>query len=183
MPRKPRSEEAGAIHHVFARGVERRRLFIDAADYSHYLGELGRITKRQGWNVLSFCLMPNHVHLLIETPEPNLGQGMQRFHGLYAAGFNERHERTGHLFERRYGNVRVRSDAQLLAAATYISLNPVKAGLCQQPQDWPWSSDAPAIRAGAPTWLALNRLLELYSAWDDGPLAEYAAAIDRRSGV
>jgi REP element-mobilizing transposase RayT len=171
VPRKPRHEQPGGIHHVFARGVERRLIFLGEADYAHYLNQLGRVTRRQGWN------------LLIETPDPNLGRGIQRLHGLYAAGFNERYERTGHLFERRYGNVPIRDDAQLLTATTYIALNPVKAELCRQPQDWPWSSHAAMFSGQVPPWLASERLTELFSEPAAAPLAAYAAAIDRRTGV
>jgi len=72
-----RDEEGGAIHHVWARGVNRRPLFVDEDDYERYIRMLAKTVERYHWRLLGFCLMPNHVHLLIETPEPNLGSGMQ----------------------------------------------------------------------------------------------------------
>src|SRR5215208_6925294 len=102
MPRPLREEHAGAIYHVFARWVNQDRIFVDDEDYSRYTAILGATAEEQEWNCLGYCLMPNHVHLLIETVEPNLAQGMQSLHGTYAATFNARHVRVGHLFQDRY---------------------------------------------------------------------------------
>ena len=99
MPRRPREELADAIHHVYARGNDRRAIYLDDGDRAAYLAMLGRVVVMKGWRCLAYCLMDNHVHLLIETPEPNLGSGMQRLHGLYAQSHNERHGRSGHLFQ------------------------------------------------------------------------------------
>jgi putative transposase len=145
MPRKPRHEEAGAVHHVYARGVDGRDIFLNTFDREHYLHLLGRAVVECGWNCLGYCLMKNHVHLLLETPEPNLAMGIQRVHGLYAQEFNERHGRVGHLFQARYGSSRVRTEAHLGALVDYLALNPVEAGFC----DWPWSSHGAAARRAA----------------------------------
>jgi putative transposase len=158
MPRPPRTEEAGAIHHVFARGVRSAALFIDDEDRRRYLRLLGRATRKQRWNCLQFCLMTNHVHLLVETPEPNLGVGMSRLHGDYAQGFNERHGTKGHVFQGRYGAVRVRDDAQLVTVIRYLDNNPREGGL---PPDWPWCSPTPLRGGPGPPWLALERLRAL----------------------
>jgi hypothetical protein len=90
--------------------------------------------------------MGNHVHLLIETPEPNLGKGMHRLHGAYAQSFNHRHEKTGHVFDRPYGANLVQSDVELWVIVAYIAANPVVAGLCATPEAWPWSSYASVSR-------------------------------------
>lgn len=102
--------------------------------------------------------MTNHVHLLVETPEPNLGVGMRRLHGDYGLRFNQRHGTVGHVFQGRYGSVRVKDDAQMVTAVRYIDRNPVKAGLGA---DWPWSSSAAMRGATAPPWLAIDRLRSL----------------------
>ena len=83
--------------------------------------------------------MTNHVHLLVKTIEPSLGTGMQELHGRYAQEFNFRHERRGHLFQSRYGSTRIEDDVQMLAVTRYIARNPVEAGLCANPGDWPWT--------------------------------------------
>ena len=175
MPRKPREEEAGAIVHVFARGNNRQRIFRCDYDRELYLSLLGQVVARQGWLCLSYCLMHNHVHLLVETPEPNLATGMQRLHGLYAQTFNKRHRRCGHVFQGRFGGNRVKTDEQLLTAARYIALNPVEASMCDAPAEWPWSSHAAVVgRVAGPRWLAIERLLGFFAMWGGEPRARYA---------
>jgi REP element-mobilizing transposase RayT len=164
MPRPPREELAGAIHHVFARGNAKGRIYLDDADRERYLAIFGRAVVRQRWRCLAYCLMDNHVHLLLETPTPNLGRGMQWAHGLYAQAFNRRHDRAGHVFQGRFGAVRVKSDAQLLLVARYIARNPVEGGLCGEPGDWPWSSHATAFDRAGPAWLDTPRLLDFFGA-------------------
>lgn len=164
MARKPREDVEGAIQHVFARGVVRRPIFNDEQDRRTYLSLLGVVVCVTGWRCLSFCLMENHVHLLVETPKANLGAGMQRLHGDYARFFNKRHGASGHVFQGRYGAVRVTTNEQLLVTAAYIAHNPVEAGLCDRPEQWPWSSSAAEAREWTPRWLAVDRLRALLRA-------------------
>jgi putative transposase len=153
-----RNEIAGATYHVIARGVDRRRIFVDEQDWLAYLRLLAMVVERQGWHLLCYCLMPNHVHLLIETPTTNLGNGMQLLHGQYARAFNARHKRKGHLFETRYLSPLV--DGRGLArTAAYIVANPVAAGLCRDAAGWRWGSHAAVVRPDrAPSWLAHDLL-------------------------
>src|SRR3712207_4617377 len=104
MARKPRVEFAGAIHHVWARGNDRRAIFRDDRDRLTYLRLLGRAVVWKRWRCLAYCLMDNHVHALIETPRPNLASGVQWVHGHYGRIFNDRHGHTGHVFQGRYGS-------------------------------------------------------------------------------
>ena len=180
MPRKPREEVAGGVFHVFARGNRREDIYVDDLDRHVYLDLLARVGGRQRWLCLAYCLMDNHVHLLLETPWPNLGEGIQRLHGRYAAVFNRRHRRSGHLFQGRYGATRISGDPQFLAAAAYLALNPVAAGLCRRPEDWRWSSHAELLVGKAPGWLASRRLLELFGASGRGGARSYAEYIDER---
>ncbi len=160
--------------HVFARGNNRQRIFRDLDDRELYLSLLGQVVRRQRWACLSYCLMHNHIHLLVETAAPNLGTGIQRLHSLYAQTFNKRHKRCGHLFQDRYGAIRVRSDEQLLQVARYIALNPVQAGLCGRPDEWPWSSHAAMVGGEAPPWLDVQRLLGFFGIWGGAPAERYA---------
>ena len=91
--------------------------------------------------------MTNHVHLLVKTDEQTLGAGMQDLHGRYAQMFNHRHDRRGHLFQSRYGSTRIEDDAQMNAVTRYIARNPVEAGLCRNPEDWPWTDYRNAVAA------------------------------------
>src|SRR5689334_17674881 len=97
-----RNEQAGATYHVMARGVDRTTIFLEEDDFERYTKLLGYVVDRQRWRLMAYCLMPNHVHLLIETPKPNLGNGMQLLQGRYARAFNEKYGRKGHRFETRY---------------------------------------------------------------------------------
>ena len=126
MARKLRDDVAGGIHHVFARGNNRERVFYCDADRWLYLRLLGEASERMRWRCLAYCLMSNHVHLLIETPERNLGAGMQRLHGKYARVLNQRRERSGHVFQGRYGSTLVENDKQLWTTVRYIARNPVR---------------------------------------------------------
>ena len=146
MGRKPRENIAGGIYHVYARGNDRAAVFLDDRDRRAYLGMLADVVAEFGWLRLAHCLMGNHVHLLVETPEPNLSQGMQRLQSRYTKRFNWRHERSGHLFQGRYDAVRITTDEHLVAITNYIAQNPVKAGLCKKPEYWPWTDCSAARR-------------------------------------
>jgi putative transposase len=152
---------------VYARGNDRRPIYLDDTDRRNYLSMLGRVCRRKRWRGLAYCLMDNHVHLLLETPEANLGAGMQRLHSLYAQTFNERHRRSGHVFQGRYGAVRMLSDEQLWTAVAYIVRNPVDAGLCERPGEWPWSSHAATLGRSSQDWLDVERLLGHLGESDD----------------
>ena len=181
MARRPRAEAEDAIHHVTARGVARRPLFRDDLDRVRYLRMLGIVVGGQAWRCLSYCLMDNHVHLLLETPKPNLARGMQRLHGDYGRSFNHRHGLNGHVFQGRYHTVRIQSDRQLWAAAAYIADNPVEAGLCARAEDWRWSSHAASLGRRGPHWLDAARLHERLRAFGaSDPRAALEAAIDSR---
>lgn len=135
-------------------------MFVDDLDYQTYTRLLATVSRRQGWNLLAYCLMPNHVHLVIETPEPNLGNGMQWLHGQYGRWFNNRHERIGHLFHDRFKSPVVKTEEAFLRLIAYVALNPVRAALCRRAADWPWSSHAIVDAGSAPPWLAHERLLD-----------------------
>ena len=171
MPRSPRIELAGGIHHVTNRGNRKQRIFRDNADRFFFLRELARTTARHQWNCLSYCLMENHFHLVIETPEATLGQGMHQLGSHYAHEFNRRHGTGGgHLFQERFGSVLVRSDAQFAQLLRYVALNPVKAGLCEEPARWRWSSHR-ALLHDSPARARVEALLEV---WGGEPGTRYA---------
>lgn len=134
---------------------------------------LERVARFSAWRCLSYCLMDNHVHLLIETPKPNLGRGMQRLHGDYARAFNDRYGRTGHLFQGRFHSETIDGDEQLWATVRYIVNNPVKAGLCSDPAAWQWSSHSAVLAGETATWLATERLFTFLSAFGGDPRDRY----------
>jgi REP element-mobilizing transposase RayT len=145
MARLARNENSAGIWHVYARGVEKRPIFMDDADRELYERLLIGNIEAFGWHLLGYCLMPNHVHLIIETTKPNLGKGMHRLHGVYAQAFNVRHKRVGHLFQSRYGSRAIRDEAELARVFAYVAVNPVAAWLCADPEAWRWSGYAETI--------------------------------------
>jgi putative transposase len=173
------------IAHVYARGNERKEIFRSPDDRRCYVARLGAVAVSQQWRCLSYCLMGNHVHLLLETVKPNLGDGMRLLHGGYAQEFNRRHHRAGHLFQGRYGAVRIDDDEQLATTVRYIATNPVAAGLVQRPEAWRWGSHAAVLgHAPAPAWLAVGRLFEVLTGAFGGEGEErYRALIAGRLSV
>ena len=128
MARKLRIQFEGAIYHVTIRGVERRPIFKDETDRERFLLQLADSVEQFGVRLYLYCLMTNHVHLLVETPHGNLGPFMQRLQTAYTVYFNLRHRRVGHLMQGRYGAQLVQGDEYLLNLSRYIHLNPVFTG-------------------------------------------------------
>ena len=126
MPRRRRPQVAGGRYHVTMRGDNRGEIFASDEDRVMLLNAIGRAKQRHGWKVHSYCLMSNHYHLLIETPEPNIAVGMQWLNSTYAHRFNEKYERIGHLFQRRYADGIILTDQHLHEVIRYIPLNPVR---------------------------------------------------------
>jgi putative transposase len=140
MAARERHEEAGAAHHVFPRGNNRQNVFRDDGDRQVFLVTLKGVAEVYGWRVLAFCLMGNHVHLVIQTPLANLGEGMQRLLGTYGKFFNWRYLRSGHVFRRPFKSERIKDERQLAVTIAYVAENPVRAGLCLSAEEWRWSS-------------------------------------------
>ena len=141
MARLPRLTIAGLPHHVIQRGNDRRAIFVDEADRERYLVTLRDIAGAARLAVHAYVLMPNHVHLLA-TPQAagDVGRVVQALGRRYVRWFNDRHARTGALFEGRYRSTVVEADRYLLACMRYVELNPVRAGLAAQPGEFQWSS-------------------------------------------
>ena len=147
-----------------ARGVAYLPIFRDASDRRVFLALFEDVVMRLGWLCLAYCLMTTHYHLLVRTPKPNLSLGMHRLNSGYARTFNRRHGGRGHAFERRYGSVVVETDAHLLGVVRYLALNPVEAGIVEDPAAWPWSSYRFLVgRAPAPRFLSDQWVLELFA--------------------
>ena len=140
MARPLRIEYEGAFYHLMNRGLERREIFQEERDYEKFL-ELIEDTHRQyQFKVHSYCLMPNHYHLYLETPQGGLSQGMRHMDGVYTQVFNKRRRRVGPLFQGRYKSILVEKESYSLELSRYIHLNPVKAKIVERPEGWRWSS-------------------------------------------
>jgi putative transposase len=164
VARRPRGEFEGAVFHVTARGVRKSAIFRDDRDRFAFLLELRDVVARTGWLVLAYCLMTTHYHLAVKTPRPNLGVGMCRLNGRHAKFFNRRHALEGHAFQSRYWSVPVVRDSQLLELTRYIALNPVRAGMCEAPEEWRWGSHAALAAGDTSGWLATAETLGYFAA-------------------
>lgn len=165
MARQLRLEYPGALYHITARGNEQQPIFRDETDRQHFLTLFGREILQQGWRCYAYCLMDNHYHLLLDTPEPNLSRGMRRVNGSYTQRFNWRHHRIGHLLQGRFKSLLVERESYLLELCRYVVLNPVRAGMVSLPEEWIWSSyGATAGLTRPPSWLNVAGVLSLFDA-------------------
>jgi REP element-mobilizing transposase RayT len=139
MARVPRAHLPDGLFHITVRGVGRAAIFRGELDYADFRNHLLRVAGRYDWTLHSYCLMPNHYHLIVEASQKNLSKGMHRLNGRYAQGFNERYERVGHLFQNRFKSHVIESDEHFLRALNYVRANPVAAGLCEHITEWPWA--------------------------------------------
>ena len=166
MPRKLRVEYPGAIYHLMNRGDRKEDIFVDDQDRERFLETLGEVCQRAGWQVHAYCLMRNHFHLVVETPQANLSSGMQWFLGTYTARFNRRQRFFGHLFSGRYKTLIVdgSGNGYLKTVCDYVHLNPVRAKLLKAEeslQTYVWSSYGAYLKRASqrPVWLRVDRLL------------------------
>lgn len=166
MSRPLRLEFAGALYHVTSRGNERKPIFRNESDFTTFIEVISYVCERYNWVIHAYCLMTNHYHLLIETPEANLSKGMRQLNGVYTQRFNRSYQRVGHLFQGRYKSILVDKDSYLLELCRYIVLNPVRAkGMVDHPCEWLWSSyhETTGMR-DIPEWLAVDALLCMFAA-------------------
>jgi REP element-mobilizing transposase RayT len=176
MPRKLRVEYPGAIYHVMNRGDRREPIFKDNRDRELFLSTLVECCDKTGWQIHAYCLMPNHLHLVVETPRGNLVAGMKWFLGTYTARFNRRHKLAGHLFSGRYKALAVDGSGSgyFKTVCDYVHLNPSRARLLQA-QDplraFAWSSYPHYLRAPSkrPHWLRVDRVLGEHGIPKDSP--------------
>jgi putative transposase len=190
VARLPRLTIAGFPHHVIQRGNDRRAIFVDETDRERYLAVLRDVAASAGLAVHAYVLMPNHVHLLA-TPVAagDVGRAVQALGRRYVRWFNDRHRRTGALFEGRYRSTVVDADRYLLACMRYVELNPVRAALAARPAEFQWSSHRhhvgtsvdPLITDHPVYWALGNTPFERQAAYvrlfDHGPAEEELARI------
>ena len=163
MARPLRIEFAGALYHVTSRGDGRDDIYLDDDDRNRWFEVLTGVHERFNWEVHAYCLMSNHYHLVIETPDGNLAQGMRQLNGVYTQGFNRAHQRVGHVFQGRYKAILVERDAYLLELSRYVVLNPVRARMVRTADEWPWSNyRATAGLSPAPNWLNVTWTLATF---------------------
>jgi REP element-mobilizing transposase RayT len=178
MARKLRFEEPDGIYHVGTRGNNGETMFRDEIDRMEWLRLFAKVALKYRWVGWTYVLMGNHFHFVVQIPHGGLSRGMQELNTGYTVRTNKRHGRTGHLVRNRFYSGYLKDDEHLMEAIRYIVLNPVRAGLCQSPADWPWSS----YRACAGTelahpFLSVDRVLSLFGTRPDAARAQFRAFV------
>lgn len=145
MPRPHRIDFPGAIHHVGTRGNRRGAIVTDEPDRARFLSLVAEVCERYDLECGSWCLMTNHYHLILRSNAGEISRAMAMLNGRFARWTNARYNQDGHLFGKRFFNIVLEGQGHRLEVARYIPLNPVRAGLCDEPEDWRWSSFAAEI--------------------------------------
>src|SRR3989338_5018664 len=157
MARPLRIEYPNAVYHVMNRGLGRKDITLIGDDYHVFFETLKETANLFNIRVISYCLMSNHYHLLIETPRANLSRGMRHLNGVYTQRFNRKHRRVGHVFQGRYKAVVVQRDIHLLELCRYVVLNPVRARMVKKAENWEWSSYRATVgQETKPAWLTTD---------------------------
>ena len=179
MPRRLRDTRAG-LFHVFTHCVWAAPAhFRDDIDRTTFLRELVRAIRTFEWTCVAFCLMRTHYHLMLDVSDGALPRGMQSLNFRYAINFNQRHAMRGHVQFARYGSVRIEDETQLLNTFRYVAQNPVEAGLCENPADWPWSSYGAAIGVAEPySFVDPNHVLRCFDEVDEFAAAQLRAYVE-----
>lgn len=160
MSRPLRLELAGGLYHITSRGDRQEAIYHCDSDRKSWLELFGEVARDFTWRCHAWCQMTNHYHLVIETAEPNLSQGMRQLNGVYTQRINRRYNKVGHVFQGRYKAILVDRESHLLELSRYVVLNPVRAGMTKRPDEWRWSS----LRAMlgfevAPVWMETDWIL------------------------
>ena len=173
MARPLRIEFEGAFYHITARGNARQDIFLGDEDRVGFLAVLAGVVDRFGWICHEYRLMSNHYHLLIETPEANLSNGMRQLNGVYTQAFNRRHGWVGHVLQGRFKSILVEKESHLLELARYVVLNPVRANMVRYARQWKWSSYR--------TLRPLCRGQRIFREWFDRHLVPFTRPLDNEA--
>ena len=163
MPRKPRIHAEGAVYHVILRGNARQEIFSDDRDRFRFYDILLKSYERFRYRIVAFCLMSNHIHLAVQVGEVPLSRIIQNVAQRYTQWFNWRHQKCGHLFQGRYKAIMVDADSYLSELVAYLHLNPVRARVVQQPEQYPWSSHRAYLGKETYPWLDCTVVLSQFS--------------------
>jgi putative transposase len=180
MTRNHRVWYPGAIYHITARGNRKNNLFRDRKDFNHYLGLVQRAKEKTPFTLHSYCLMPNHVHLIVGTLDNSPSDIIHYIHSIYARYFNRKYNYVGHVFQDRYYAKIINNSKQLIDTSSYIHLNPVKSKYSKQPEDYHWSSYKSFITAGYKSIVDTQKIL---SNLGDHPYEKYKFYVETKYNI
>jgi len=180
MVRELRAHAEGSFYHIRSRGNAKQIIYADDGDRILFFSFLKDVIHRYEWLCHGYCLMDNHYHLIIETPQDNLIEGIRDLTQRFTQSMNFKHSRTGHLFQGRYWSKLIEDDAYFLTLSRYIVLNPVAVGLVEQPSDWPWSNCNDTCGKGGKSsrsFLTTSLVLSFFSGGKSDPREGYKTFI------
>lgn len=181
MARPLRLSFPGATYHIISRGNEQKQIYSSDSDYIKFLDLLARTKEKFDLKIFAYCLMTNHYHLLLETPQANISKAMQYLNSAYSGYYNARHKRVGHLLQGRYKAILVEKDNYLLELTRYIHLNPVRAKIVENPSAYRWSSyRVYEGREKTADWLSLSEVMEQFSANSQEAFQKYKEFVEDR---
>jgi putative transposase len=184
MARPLRLEFPHALYHVTARGDGREDIYVSDEDRLAWLDTLGQVCARFNWVCHAYCLMSNHYHIVVETPNANLSKGMRQLNGVYTQWFNRTHQRVGHVFQGRFKAILVEKDSYLLELARYVVLNPLRAKMVRRIEQWPWSSyRATCGQVPPPAWLHTDFVLSQFGSQRARAVTKYVAFVHEGKGL
>lgn len=166
MPRQKRRQSSTGIYHVMLRGIDRRNIFLDDQDRETFLSYLAKTKEKSAYTIYGYCLMDNHVHLLIKEGSEPIGESMKRITVGYVQWHNNKYCRTGHLFQNRYKSEVIENDRAFLTVLRYIHQNPLKAGLVKDISTYKWSSFR-HYAGGKQAFICVDKVRELYANKDE----------------
>lgn len=182
MARPLRIELAGGLYHVTSRGDRREDIYLGDVDREAWLAVFAQVCSRFNWRCHAWCQMTNHYHIVVETAEANLAQGMRQLNGVYTQHVNRAHQRVGHVFQGRYKAILVEKEGHLLELGRYVVLNPLRAGMTQNVADWLWSSYGAMVgMVPCPDWLETDWFLGQFSPQRSSAQSQYIDFV--RAGV
>lgn len=185
MARPLRIEYSEAVYHITTRGNARNKIFRNDQDREAFLSVLGSVVNRYNWLCHAYCLMDNHYHLMIETPDADLSIGMRQLNGVYTQRYNRKYHKSGHIFQGRFKAILVQKENYLLELCRYVILNPVRAAMVDKPEVWRWSSyRSTAGLAGLkkkPDYLTTDWILSLFGTKRNAAQKQYRAFV--REGI
>lgn len=165
MPRKPRLDAPGTLHHIIGKGIEGVKIFRNDFDRDNFLSRVAELCQKKNWAVYAWALMPTHFHLLTRTGQQSISQNMRKLLTGYVVNFNRRYKRYGHLFQNRYKSIVCQDDPYLLELARYIHLNPLRAGLVEsidELNDYPWSGHSAIMGRIKRDWQNTHEVLAYF---------------------
>ena len=176
MPRGARLDAPGALHHVMVRGIEGKRIVVDDEDRGFFVSRMGKVAVATETSVYAWALMTNHAHILLKSGQPGLSTFMRKLLTGYAAWYNRRHKRQGHLFQNRYKSIVCEEESYFLRLVSYIHLNPFRAGLVgsiKELDDYKWSGHAVIMKRHQHEWQDCEYVLEYFAEHESSALKAY----------